>query len=107
MSLFLDLGTKPAGLKVKTEGTIRSMVNTVFLGDYKISLEDFLVAAAYVLTNTDLEPNDSRLQFVQYVRSMRIIEGYNRGKKRLEASEHGAIRSVVRAARERIKEGGR
>jgi hypothetical protein len=48
MSLSLDLGTKPAGLEVKTYG-FGSMGNTVHLGDYEISLEDFLIMAVYVL----------------------------------------------------------
>ena len=85
MSLFLDLGTKPADLKVKTFG-FGSMGNTVNLGDYEISLEDFLIAAEYVLTNTDLEPNDPRLQFVKCVQSMKEVDGYNPSKKHLESS---------------------
>jgi hypothetical protein len=63
------------------------MRNTVFLGDYEISLEDFLAAAEYVLTNTDLEPSDPRILFVKYVRSMKEVDGYNLDRKRLEAKE--------------------
>ena len=85
MSLSLDLGTKPAGLEVKTFG-FGSMGNTVHLGDYEISLEDFLVTAEYVLTNTDLEPNDPRLQFVKCVQSMKEVDGHNPNRKRLESS---------------------
>jgi hypothetical protein len=90
MSLSLDLGTKPAGLEVKTFG-FGPMGNTVYLGDYEISLEDFLIAAEYVLTNTDLELNDSRLQFVKCIQSMKEVEGYNPGRKRLEASEPAVL----------------
>lgn len=86
MSLCLGLGTKPAGLEIKTYG-FGSMGNTVHLGDYKISLQDFLMATEYVLTNTDLEPNDPRLQFMKCVQSMKQTDGYSPGRKRLEASE--------------------
>jgi len=90
MALILQMGTQPAGLEVKTFG-FGSMGNTVHLGDYKISIEDFLVAAEYVLTNTDLDPNDSRLQFVKCAQSMKEVEGYNPGRKRLEASERAVL----------------
>jgi len=70
MSLSLNSGTIPAGLNVSTFG-YGPIGNTVYLGDYEISLEDFLKAALYVLTNADLEPNDPRLQFVKCVQSMK------------------------------------
>lgn len=85
MSLSLNLGTKPAGLEVKMFG-FGSMGNTVHLGDYEISLEDFLITAKYVLTNTDLDPNDPRLQFMKCVQSMKEVDGYNLNGKRLESS---------------------
>ena len=85
MSLSLGLGTKPAGLEVKTFG-FGSMGNTVHLGDYEISLEDFLVTVEYVLTNTDLEPNDPRRQFVKCVQSMKEVDGYSPNRKHLESS---------------------
>ena len=46
MTLILESGTDPNGLEVKTHGVIPG----VYLGDYRISLEDFLVTAEYVLT---------------------------------------------------------
>lgn len=82
MSLSLDRGTKPAGLEVKTRG----LGSIVDLGEYEISMEDFFIAAAYVLTNTDLEPDDPRLQFVKCVRSMKEVDGFNSGRKRMESS---------------------
>ena len=85
MTLSLDLGTKPPGLVVKTYG-LDSLRNIVNLGDYEISLLDFLLAAEYVLTNTALEPNDPRLQFVKCVQSMREVDGHNPNKKHLEPS---------------------
>ncbi|MEK7555141.1 MAG: hypothetical protein AAB518_04125 [Patescibacteria group bacterium] len=86
MSLTLDIGTKPAGLEVKTFGFIAGS-HPVLLGDYEISIEDFLIAANYVLTNTDLDSNDPRLQFVKCIQSMREVEGYQPGRKRLSPSE--------------------
>jgi hypothetical protein len=82
MSLTLDLGTKPAGLAIKTYG-FGPMGQTVYLGDYEISLKDFLIATEYVLTNTDLDPDDPRLEFVKAVGSMQETDGYNKGGKRL------------------------
>ena len=86
MSLILKMGTQPAVLEVKTFG-FGSMGNTVHLGDYEITIEDFLVATEYVLTNTDLVSNDPRLQFVKCVQSMKGVAGWNPGRKRLKASE--------------------
>lgn len=90
MPLILAMGTQPAGLRVKTFG-FGSMANTVHLGDYEISIEDFLVAANYVLINTDLEPNDPRLQFVKCVKSMKEVDGYNPNRKRLESSAPAVV----------------
>ena len=90
MSLSLDQGTKPAGFEIRTRD-FGSLRNTVYLGNYEISLWDFLVAAAYVLTNTDLEPNDPRLQFVKCVQSIKQTDGYSPGRKRLESSEPAVL----------------
>lgn len=85
MTLLLERGTRPARLGIKTFGL---GIDTIFLGDYEISLEDFLFAAHYVLTNTDLEgPEDPRLQFLKCIRSMEEVEGYMKGAKRLKTSE--------------------
>ena len=73
MSLSLDLGTKPDGLEIKTYG-FDGMRNVVHIGSYEISIIDFLYAAHYVLTNTALEPNDPRLQFVKCVKSMEEVD---------------------------------
>lgn len=78
MTMLLERGTKPEGLPVKTFG-IPGGINgkdVVFLGDYEISIEDFLIAAHYVLTNSNLTENDPRLQFVECVRSMQMVKGY-------------------------------
>ncbi len=73
MSLILDRGTKPNGLCAKTIGVGDEVV---FLGDYEITMEDFLVLAHYVLTNSNLKEDDPRLQFVESVRGMKVVKGY-------------------------------
>jgi len=84
MSLILTMGSKPNRLVVKTRSGSDS---TVHLGKYQISLVDFLVMAEYVLTNTELNLNDPRIQFLKIVRSMKQTDGYMPGRKRLEASK--------------------
>lgn len=84
MSLVLQLGTKPKDLTAKTYG-IRGMDGVVHLGDYEISMRDFLALAFYVLTNTDLTPRDQRLQFLKCMQQMRKVEGFDSNKKRLES----------------------
>jgi hypothetical protein len=49
----------------------------VRVGQYHMSLEDFLELAHYVLVITDLTEDDPRRQFVEAVRQMREIPGYN------------------------------
>ncbi|MDD5341166.1 MAG: hypothetical protein PHC97_01880 [Patescibacteria group bacterium] len=46
-------------------------------------MNDFVAAAMYVLTNTDLEENDPRLEFVKAVQRLKPVKGFNRGSKRL------------------------
>ena len=81
MSLALNLGTKPDGLVIKTLG----LDDIIILGDYEISMKDFFLAAEYVLANSDLMPDDPRLQFVKCVQAMRETDGWNPGGKRLES----------------------
>jgi hypothetical protein len=90
MSLSLDLGTKPKGLEVKTYGI--GNLEAVYLGDYEISMEDFLIMAEYVLTNSDLKPNDQRLQFIKCIKSMQEVEGWNENGKRLQPSAPPILR---------------
>jgi len=87
MSLILERGTSPTGLSIKTH----PFSDTVYLGDYEISMEDFLISAHYVLTNTDIKPDDPRLQFVKCVQSMREVSGFNSSQKRLAASEPAVL----------------
>jgi len=90
MSLLLERNTRPHGLVVKTYGmgpATLGLGNTVNIGDYEISLEDFLIAAHYVLTNTDLEEDDPRRKFMDAIRTMREVDGHNPGRKRLDSPE--------------------
>ena len=89
MSLSLMLGTKPEGLEIKTYG-FPGMQN-VYLGDYEISMQDFLLAAHYVLTNGNLKHDDPRLQFVRCVQVMHIVEGWGREGTRLDSPLPPAI----------------
>ena len=81
MSLCLNRGTKPEGLEIKM---FPMGGQVVLLGDYEITMEDFLIAVHYVLTNTNLTEGDPRLQFVECVRSMQVTKGHTvviQGKK--------------------------
>lgn len=85
MSLRLDdPGTTPQNLVVKTFGHALDG-NKVHLGQYEITLEDFLVAALYVLTNTELiGPEDPRMKFMDLVRSIQQVPGFEAGTSRLQ-----------------------
>ena len=80
MTLILDgKGTSPA-IMIKTNGIGDDIV---FLEDCTISIDDFLDATIYVLTNTDPRDKDPRLEFIERVRDAKKIKGYNDGGKRL------------------------
>lgn len=82
MSLSLEgEGTCPKGIYLKTHGAILGE-DLVFLGEYEIGIEDFLEAARYVLTNTDLYIGDPRIKFVNSVKSLERVEGFNKGHQR-------------------------
>lgn len=80
MSLLLENGTRPSGLSVQV---LPIGEHVVCVGDYEISMNDFLAATLYVLTNTDIKSDDPRLIFVNLVKSMQLIDGYNPTGKRL------------------------
>jgi len=83
MSLRLVQGTMPEDLHIRF-GQMPD--DTVMLGDYEISLKDFLLAAHYVLTNSDLKPYDPRIQFVECVQRMLRVSGFNPGGERFRSS---------------------
>ena len=82
MTLALENGTKPDGLQTKVHDLFGNK-DIVMIGDYTLSMEDFLSLAAYALNNTDLKKDDPRLQFVEHVRNMEVVEGWDEGGKKL------------------------
>jgi hypothetical protein len=77
MSLLLEKGTKPHGLSAKTMGGQTMGAQTLILGEYEISMFDFLCLAHYVITNTNLEgESDPRLQFIESMKAMEAVDGY-------------------------------
>jgi hypothetical protein len=96
MSLELGQGTHPHGLRVKAHG--REINYEVWIGDYEISLEDFLAAAAYVLVNTDLQSeNDPRLKFIDDVAALQQKPGFNAGQTRLEGPTFAPMLKQMRS----------
>ncbi len=83
MSLRLVQGTRPEDLRIEF-GQMSD--DTVMLGDYEISLKDFLLAAHYVLTNSDLAMYDPRIQFVECVQRMLRVSEFNPGGERFRSS---------------------
>ena len=79
MSLGLDLGTLPEGTEAKTDLDGKF----VDVGGIRITTEDFCQLAMYVLTNTDLQPHDSRIHFMLQIAKLNVIDGWMAGKKRL------------------------
>ena len=70
MSLELSYSS-PQGLSAKTFSSL-----TVLLGDYEISMSDFCALVMYVLTNTNLDPNDPRYDLVDAVKKLKITDGF-------------------------------
>lgn len=79
MSLVLSRNTQPARLMVKTDGLV--FPTFVRLGNYEIAMRDFWVAAEYVMTNTDLYPDDPRLDFIKMVKSLKKNQGLSERQK--------------------------
>ncbi len=85
MSIDLELGTKPEEPPVN----VMAVPGRILMGhpdgsQIDMSMTDFNVMVKYVLTNTDLEPNDQRLQLVDCIRSMSVVQGHNSGRVRLQ-----------------------
>jgi hypothetical protein len=84
MSLILDEST-PKNLMVKTcgvkfevgEGTHMRREQVVMLGDCEIPMSEFCTAVEYVLTNTDLDPNDPRIGLVERIKKATVTQGHN------------------------------
>jgi hypothetical protein len=71
MSLILNHAT-PSGTRV-----ISTIGGIVAIGPVEMPIEEFCVTAMYVLANTDLEPDDPRLEFVKDVKRLAKIRGFN------------------------------
>ena len=70
MSLILSHAT-PSGTRVM------SIAGIVAIGPVEMPIEEFCVTAMYVLANTDLEPDDPRLEFIEDVKRLAKIKGFN------------------------------
>lgn len=83
MSLVLS-NSKPDGLTAKTFGDLcrsNSGEQVVIIGDYVIPMSDFVVLVMYVLTNSELDENDPRLQLVAQVKNMGVVPDFlNEGR---------------------------
>ena len=71
-------GTKPE-IIIKTS----NFNNIVYVDTGQdISIDDWLLATSYILTNSDLnDENDPRLQFLEYAKSLRLTKGFTRYKR--------------------------
>ena len=63
----------------------------VYLDGKEISMEDFIDMVFYVLTNSDLEPNDIRLKLVRVIKDIEVVPGLNKGATRLSYKDYGSI----------------
>ena len=73
MSLILS-HANPSGTRVKT---LISPPGIVQIGPIEMPIREFCMVAMYVLTNTDLEPGDPRSEFVEDVKRLAKIRGFN------------------------------
>lgn len=79
--------SEPKNLNVYSVPTVKQLgiKAVIYFGKYEIPMDEFLNAARYVLTNTDLENKnglaDPRLMFVKNVKKLRIVDGYNKKRK--------------------------
>ena len=83
MSLNLNGGTNPPNLRTKAFNDV------VQIGEYNLSMTDFLALAEYVLTNTDLITDDPRREFV--VRVSRSLIEYCRGQENWSDGHHKIV----------------
>lgn len=80
MSLLLNNGTIPNELRVKTGF---GFDDSVSIGDYELSMDDFCETVTYVLMNTDLKENDPRLKLLETIKKLQVMPGYMSNKTRL------------------------
>ena len=70
-------------IEVKTHdvGSLRGLVR---IGGNWVNYEQFFAMVEYVLDNTDLAPNDLRLEFLERIKTARKVAGFNKGAERIE-----------------------
>ena len=74
--MSLKLANSKPPIEAKTFGPgiqVFWMSDTVLLGDYKIPIDDFCCLVEYVLSNTDVRPNDPRLKLVECVNKVKEL----------------------------------
>lgn len=96
MSLELSF-TKPHPIEAKTYPSLMPVAGElkrfVQLGDYSIPIDDFCALVEYVLTNTDLDQDDPRLDLVEKIKHLKVVDGFQTlidksfHSKRLEISQ--------------------
>lgn len=70
MSMDLDRGSRPEGLRAKHFG------QSIMVGEYVLSLEDLLRLAHYGLIASELKGDDDpRHAFIRMVQSMEVVDG--------------------------------
>lgn len=71
--------------KVHKNTRMSSMVIvTIGKKSSEVPLEDFLEGVKYLLTNTDIMDGDGKLNFVDWIKSLKEVKGYDKKLKRLE-----------------------
>lgn len=84
MSLLLARGTQPEGTEVKTFSADQVMFGKFLNPTIVMSIEDFCETVIYVMTNTELVPNDPRLKLIEEIKALKKVEGFSKGQERLE-----------------------
>lgn len=70
MTLILSKSPESPEIKTWFDDVYITLLNT----QVHITMEDFMAAAYYVLTNSPLTENDPRLKFIDIVKKMKILE---------------------------------
>lgn len=97
--MSLVLSSSEPHVEVKTNGkferdvwittTIKKLGKpTKFIGA-ELTMGDFCEMVKYVMTNTDLNSDDPRLELVRWVSELKQVRGYNINAKRLSDVESG------------------
>ena len=92
MILVLEQGTIPH-VEIKTIFAEAPFYITIIDRELKkavnaeITNKDMFALIQYYFTNTDLEENDIRKEIMKWLVSLKEVEGYNKGSKRLKEME--------------------